>query len=80
MVIIFEQVLNFVNVLLTMVLQQILSTTLPTKCMKEMLVLQEMSIPGQGHVTLHLLLELSWLMLTVEDIAQLLSFPQFTAS
>lgn len=80
MVIFFEQVLNFVNVLLTMVLPQISSTTLPTNCMKEMLLLLEMSTPGQGHVTLHLLLELFWLTPTVEDIGQLLSFPQFTAS
>lgn len=60
-----------------MALQQILLPILPTNYMKEMSLLQEMSLPGREHAILLLLLELSWQMLTGEDTGQLPLSQQF---
>lgn len=63
----------------TMGFQLTLSLILQRNYIKEMYQLLEMLQPGKELVTLHPLLELSWQMLTGEDIGQLLLFLQFTS-
>ena len=61
----------------TMVLQPTLSLTSQRNCIKEMLLLQEMSQLGKELVTLLPLLGLCWPMRTGEDTGQLQCFQQY---
>ena len=63
----------------TMGFRRTLSLILLINYIKEMLQLLEMSLLGKELVILHPSLELSWPMLTGEDIGQLLPFQQFTS-